>query len=177
VNHPRPFPAPVVIDPDPDPAREPPLDRLPVGAQVYVVDGDFAVARGLESMLRAYRLRVRTFPSAEGLLAALEGDPAAGTEGPTAEPAPADAAPVCLITELGLPGMSGLDLITRLRRRGSRLPVIVMANRTDVSSAVAAMRAGALDYLEKPFSQQRLLARVAEALSGHGVRQEGAAFV
>lgn len=131
--------------------------RFPAGACVYVVDGDFAVARGLESMLRAYDLSVRTFPSAEALLAA---------EGVGSAEAPEKCAiPACLITELGLPGMSGLDLLQWLRRGGSRVPVIIMANRTDVHAAVEAMRAGALDYLEKPFSQERLLERIGEALS------------
>ncbi|HAZ61517.1 MAG TPA: hypothetical protein DCY89_08095 [Gammaproteobacteria bacterium] len=160
------------------PALEAGLERLPDGARVYVVDGDFGVARGLESMLRAYHLSVRTFPSAEGLLAAL-GEAAAGVEVAEAvtvesEATTAEGAPVCLITELGLPGMSGLELLERLRRRGSRLPVIVMANRTDVQAAVEVMRAGALDYLEKPFSQHRLLERVGEALCGRPVESERA---
>lgn len=147
------------------------LPRLPAGARVYVVDGDFAVARGLESMLRAYRLSVRTFPSAEGLLAAL-GDIGPGTslEGAATQATPGAALgeiPACLITELGLPGMSGLELLQRLRHRGLRVPIIVMANRTDVHAAVETMRAGALDYLEKPFCQDRLLERVGEALRGH----------
>jgi len=158
------------------PSLEAGLERLPYGARVYVVDGDFGVARGLESMLRAYHLSVRTFPSAEGLLAAL-GEAAAGVaEAVTveSEATTTEGAPVCLITELGLPGMSGLELLERLRRRGSRLPVIVMANRTDVQAAVEVMRAGALDYLEKPFSQHRLLERVGEALCGHPVESERA---
>jgi FixJ family two-component response regulator len=135
------------------------LAQLPEGARVYVIDGDFAVARGLESMLRAYRLRVTTFPSAEGALAAMVAE--------ESYPVAAREAPDCLITELGLPGMSGLDLLQRLRTVGHRVPVILMANRTDVHAAVEAMRAGALDYLEKPFSQDRLLERVGEALCGN----------
>jgi FixJ family two-component response regulator len=125
---------------------------IPVNGLVFVVDGDVAVASGLESMLRAYRLDVRTFPSAEALLDSM------------ALTAPGSRSPSCLITELGLPGISGLKLLQQLREGGQRLPVILIANHTDVQSAVQAMRAGALDFLEKPFSQELLLDRVGEAL-------------
>ncbi len=64
------------------------------------------------------------------------------------------------VVDLGLPGLSGMDLIRRLRRQGNRLPIIVLTARTDVESVVAAMEAGADDYLKKPIYAEELFAHI-----------------
>lgn len=114
---------------------------------VYIVDDDPAIRESLELMLQANHLRSQSFPDAVSFLEAY-------TPG----------GPECLIVDVRLPGMSGLDLQERLRRRGHTLPVIVMTAHGDVPMAVRAMKAGALDFIEKPFSSRRLLRRVNEAL-------------
>lgn len=115
---------------------------------VYVVDADAAVREGLSALLAENRVTVRTFASAEAFLAEL---PAADRG--------------CLIVEVHLPGMDGLELLERLRARGRRLPVIVLASCSDVPTAVRAMRSGALDFIDKPFIDRVLLNRVRQALA------------
>lgn len=115
---------------------------------VYVVDADAAVREGLSALLAENRVTVRTFASAEEFLA----------ESPAADRG-------CLIVEVHLPGMDGLELLERLRARGMRLPVIVLASCSDVPTAVRAMRSGALDFIDKPFIDRVLLNRVRQALA------------
>ena len=125
------------------------LDRMtgmPVPT-VYVVDGDRGVRDGLQSLLGTLGVRVVTFPSAEELLSRLE-------QGP----------PQCIITEVQLPGMSGLDLQRQLRVATIDVPVIVLAADADVPMAVRAMQLGAIDFIEKPFIDRSVVARVREAL-------------
>lgn len=115
---------------------------------VYLLDADAGVRNGLRAMLHSHGYRVACYDSAETFLAAR-------TEQSNA----------CMLTEIKLPGLSGIELLERLRGEGRALPVIVMAAQGSVSAAVSAMRAGALDFLEKPFSQRQLLERIAEALA------------
>lgn len=114
---------------------------------VFIVDADAAVAAALSSMLRTYAIDVYTYHSAEEFLAGYT---------------PAENA--CLVAELDLPGLSGIELLERLRAMHSSLPVIITASSADVPEAVEAMRAGAVDFMEKPYSQERLLQRLGEAL-------------
>ena len=120
---------------------------------VYLVDGDSAVRDSLNSLLSLHGFTVEAYGSAAELL-----------DGPS----PADNA--CLVTEVQLPDMSGLELLERLRRRGLELPVIFIATRSDVPTAVRAIRSGAVDFLEKPFLDQALLQRVCELLEAGGRR-------
>lgn len=99
-------------------------------------------------MLQTLDLGVQGFTSAEEFLQTVDG----GT-------------PDCLITEVHLPGMTGIDLQKHLKERGIHLPVIVLATNADVPVAVRAMHLGALDFIEKPFIDRVVVARVKEALA------------
>jgi two-component system response regulator FixJ len=79
-----------------------------------------------------------------------------------------------VVTDLYMPGMSGLELQAELRRRGIELPLIMMSAQGKIDSAVQAMRDGAIDFLEKPFEPQRLLERVAGAVAVSCEAQRGA---
>ena len=117
---------------------------------VYVIDDDLAVRDSIQFLLESAGLQARTFPSAAAFLAACD---------PCVEPMPG-----CLVVDLRLPGISGLELQEELRRRGLDLPAIVITGHGDVPAAVRAMKAGAVDFIEKPFNDQQLLDRIREAL-------------
>ena len=125
----------------------PPLERI-----VHVVDDDDAVRDSLVFLLGAAGLAARPWPSAEALLSGLT---------------PTSAG--CVLTDVRMPGLSGLDLLRRLRATHPRLPVVVMTGHGDVSLAVDAMKAGAADFIEKPFDDEVLVATLSEAL---GLAQE-----
>ena len=114
---------------------------------VYVLETDSAVRDGLRAMLSSHGYEVTSFDSAEDFLAS--------------EPC---AHPACILTEIDLPGLGAIELLQRLKGDNRPIPMIVMASRSKVSTAVNAMRAGAVDFLEKPFSQTRLLERIHELL-------------
>ena len=129
---------------------------MPEQAQVVVIDDDEGVLDSLGVLLAAEGFRVATYGSARAFL-----------EGQTAGP------PGCLVTDVRMPDMDGLELIAELRRRGPLPPVIVITGHGDVPMAVRAMKLGARDFVEKPFEPDVLVAGVQEALaSGAG---EGAA--
>jgi two-component system response regulator FixJ len=115
-------------------------------ATVHVVDDDEAVRDALQFALETEGLRARTYPSAQALL--------------TADLPPAG----CVLTDFQMPDVDGLELQTRLAERGVRLPVIVMTGHADVPVAVRAMKAGAVDFLEKPFEDGELMGAVRAAL-------------
>jgi two-component system response regulator FixJ len=114
---------------------------------VFVVDDDKAVRESLRWLLESVNLRVETFANADAFLERY-----------------VDPAPGCLVVDVRLPGMSGLDLQQVLRQRDVRVPVIVITGHGDVPVAVRAMKAGAIDFIEKPFSDQTLLDRVRFAM-------------
>ena len=122
-------------------------------ACVHVVDDEPALRDSLEFLLAGAGYQVRTYPSAE-TFSVTAGSRAAG----------------CVLTDLRLSGSSGLDLIRSMSAQGSDLPVIVMTGHGDLASASEALRDGAADFLEKPFTEERLLGSVADALAGPGVR-------
>jgi two-component system response regulator FixJ len=115
---------------------------------VHVIDDDEAVRQSLEFLLRSARFDVRSYDSAVAFLKAL---PAGGSG--------------CIITDVRMPDMSGIDLLRRLKDAGSALPVIVITGHGDVPLAVEAMKIGAADFLEKPFDDEALLASVRAALN------------
>jgi FixJ family two-component response regulator len=117
-------------------------------ATVYVVDADAAVRDGLHSLLRLLEFNVKSFSSAEEILAE-----------------PALASHACIVTEIHLPGMNGLELQEELKARGIDLPIIVLAGRGDVALAVRALRGGAADFIEKPFVDRILTRRIREVLA------------
>lgn len=117
-------------------------------ATIHIVEQDPAVAKGLCMLFRALDASVKTYPDAETFLDA----PPGSDQG-------------CLIIEMNLPGMDGLALLDRLRAEGVSLPAIMLSSKSDIATAVEAMRAGAFDFLEKPFIDRVLLERVREALT------------
>lgn len=115
---------------------------------VYVVDDDAGVRESIGTLLRSRGLAMEIFPDAASFLQAY----APGRHG-------------CLVVDVRLPGMSGLDLQRRLQALGEMLPVIVMSGHADVPMAARAMKAGAVDFIEKPFPPRRLLEGVENALA------------
>lgn len=116
---------------------------------VCIVDDDPAVRRGLARSIRSARLQVEVFPSAKAFLDRLPGD---GDR------------PLCLVLDVQMPGLSGLDLQAELARTGRGIPIVFITGHGDVPSTVQAMKGGAIDFLEKPFDQQDLLASIHRAL-------------
>jgi two-component system response regulator FixJ len=114
---------------------------------VHVIDDDDAVRDSLSFLLRTADIAVATYPSATQFLEKLTRD----IEG-------------CVITDVRMPDMSGLDLLRRLRASSCNIPVIVMTGHGDIQLAVEAMKAGALDFLEKPFDDERVLGAVRAAM-------------
>lgn len=114
---------------------------------VHVIDDDDAVRDSVAFLLRSAKIDVRTYESATAFLDATT---TAGTG--------------CVITDVRMPGMSGVDLLRQLRARGSAMPVIVITGHGDIQLAVEAMKSGAADFLEKPFDDEVLLSSVKAAL-------------
>ncbi|MGQ9367825.1 response regulator transcription factor [Azospirillum sp. ST 5-10] len=114
---------------------------------VYVVDDDPAMRHSLAWLVGSLGVPVETFASGEEFLRAVPPD-----------------RPGCLVTDVRMPGMSGLELQDTLARAGSLLAVVVITGHADVPMAARAFRAGAVDFVEKPFNDQMLLDRVHEAL-------------
>jgi FixJ family two-component response regulator len=121
-----------------------PHDAPPV---VGVIDPDPVARNGLRTLLHGLGIDVSTFDTAESYLLAANGRHV-----------------TCLIVELLLPGMSGLELLRRLRSAGSDVPVILLADESDVPTAVAAIREGATDFIEKPYVDVAVLKQVQKLL-------------
>ena len=122
-------------------------DQALIARTVYVVDDDPAMRHSLAWLIGALGVPVEAFASAEEFLRAARPDH-----------------PGCLVTDVRMPGMSGLELQDTLARTGSVLAVVVITGHADVPMAGRAFRAGAVDFIEKPFNDQLLLDRVHEAL-------------
>jgi two-component system response regulator FixJ len=120
---------------------------MPPEPTVFVVDDDRAMRDSLRWLLESVGLTVRTYSTAAAFLREYE-----------------PAQPGCLVLDVRMPGMSGLDLQAELVRRGAGLPTIVVTGHAEVPMAVRAVKAGAVDFIEKPFSDQHLLDRVRQAL-------------
>ena len=117
-------------------------------ASVYIVDDDEAVRSSVRFLIRSVGLQAQAFASAQEFLGAY--DPRQ---------------PGCLLLDVRMPGMSGLDLQQELNRRGATIPVVFITGHGDVPMAVEAMQQGAFDFLQKPFRDQDLLDRVQRALA------------
>ncbi|MFO0996714.1 MAG: response regulator FixJ [Alphaproteobacteria bacterium] len=113
---------------------------------IHVVDDDDAVRDSLEIMLSAHGFAVKAYKSGEDFLAALN----AHMEG-------------CVVLDVSMPGVSGFEVQQRLE--GSGLPVIIVTGHGDVPSAVKAMKAGAVDFVEKPFADEVILEAIGRALA------------
>src|SRR5260221_130466 len=121
---------------------------MPADIDTHVIDDDEAVRESIAFLLRSARLTVKTYDSAAAFL---EVAPTIGWG--------------CIITDVRMPGLSGIDLLRRLEELPIRLPVIVITGHGDVPLAVEAMKFGAVDFLEKPFDDDVLLASVRSALN------------
>jgi len=114
---------------------------------VFVIDDDESMRRALERLLRSVGLQVETFSAASDFIGRALPD-----------------RPACVILDLRLPGQSGLDVQESLARAGREIPIIFISGYADVPSSVRALKAGAFDFLQKPFSDQQLLDVIHEAL-------------
>jgi two-component system, LuxR family, response regulator FixJ len=128
------------------------------GQTVYVVDDDDALRDSLDFLLAAAGFTVEVFESASGFLGAL-----------------ARARVGCLITDIRMPDMDGLELLRRVKRDRPWLPVIMMTGHGDVPLAVEAMKLGANDFVEKPFEDQRLIDTIRAAMASAADALEGEA--
>jgi len=115
---------------------------------VFVVDDDEAICRSLGLLIEDIGLKAQTFTSAQHFLSAY--DPAQ---------------PGCLVLDVRMSGMSGLELQNRLNELEIRIPTIIMTGHGDVPMAVEAMKAGALDFVEKPFRDQVMLDSIQKAVA------------
>jgi FixJ family two-component response regulator len=114
---------------------------------VFVVDDDAAMRRSLEDLIRSVGLDVEGFPSAQEFLRRKRPD-----------------VPGCLVLDVRLPGLSGLDLQKRMMEAGLELPIVFITGHGDIAMTVKAMKAGAVEFLTKPFRDQDLLDAIQQAL-------------
>jgi FixJ family two-component response regulator len=117
------------------------------GCTVHVIDDDLSVRCAVGRLLRSHDQRVQTYPSAREFLTQQ-----------------LDSHPACVVLDLQMPGMSGLDLQEMLTRRHESLSIVFISGHADVPDSVRAMKAGAVDFLTKPFDECQLLAAVDAAL-------------
>jgi FixJ family two-component response regulator len=124
---------------------------------VFVVDDDAAVRKSLERLLKSAGYHTESFASAEKFLERWEGDPVPG----------------CVLLDILMPGLDGLQLQQKLQRSTHGIPIIFITGHGDIPSSVAAMKAGAVDFFPKPFKDQDLLKAVCEAIErDHQQRSE-----
>jgi len=135
--------------PESTPQSAPPLDPQKTST-VFVVDDDAAVREATRDLLRENGYAVEVFSDGEAFLRA-------------------DHSQGCLLVDARMPGMTGFELIERLQADGCALPIIMITGSGDVPTAVAAMKAGAVDFIEKPIGHVELLASIARALDRSGV--------
>jgi FixJ family two-component response regulator len=124
------------------------------GPTVFLVDDDAGMLKSLAAVMEVNSLPARTYPSAEAFLA--DYDPRR---------------PGCLVLDVRMPGMSGVELLERLRAGRVDLPVIVITGHGDVPTAVRSMKLGAIEFLEKPVDPRALLEKVREALERDEARR------
>ncbi len=116
-------------------------------ALVFVIDDDAAMRRSLENLIRSVGLRVEAFASAQEFLSSNRED-----------------VPGCLVLDVRLPGLSGLDLQKRMTEADIEIPIIFITGHGDIPMSVQAMKAGAVEFLSKPFRDQELLDAIQQAL-------------
>lgn len=115
---------------------------------VYIIDDDESARDSLEFLLDVAEIRVCSFTSADAFLKSAP--PLSGA---------------CVVTDVRMPGTSGVELAERLKKRDDSVPVIVITGHADVPLAIQAMKAGAADFIEKPFDDEVLLAAIRKAMS------------
>lgn len=128
---------------------------MTTSAVIHLIDDDDGVRQSLAFSLTTAGLAVRTYESAVAFLAALPG-----------------MQPGCVVSDVRMPGMDGLELQRRLNERTVNLPVIIMTGHGDVRLAVEAMKAGAIDFIEKPFDDDVLLVAIRNAIESYNKIEE-----
>jgi two-component system, LuxR family, response regulator FixJ len=126
---------------------------MATGSKVYIVDDDEAVRDSLQALLEAKGYAVEAFGSAEAFLAGFK-----------------PGGPACALVDVRMPGMDGLTLLGRVKQSGMAVPIIVVTGHGDIPLAVRAMRDGAVDFIEKPYSNEAILDLVRRA---HETAQAG----
>src|SRR4029077_17205647 len=119
-------------------------------SQIYVVDDDVSVREAVGSLIRSAGLRVRTFGSAQGMLASLQRE-----------------LPSCLVLDIQLPDINGFELQQELATKDIQIPIIFLTGHGDIPMSVRAIKAGALEFLTKPFDDEYLLETIREAIARH----------
>lgn len=117
-------------------------------ATVFIVDDDSGVRRSLRMLMKSVGLPCETYESAKEFLESFE-----------------PSRPGCLVLDIRMPGMSGLDLQERLAALKAEIPIVFMTAHGDVPMAVTAMKAGAVDFIQKPFRDQDMIDRIQNALA------------
>jgi FixJ family two-component response regulator len=136
----------------------PQTSASPLPPTVVIVDDETAVRESLDSLLRSVGLRTLLFASPAELLRASVPD-----------------GPGCLVLDVRLPGTSGLDFQDQLSKNGIELPIVFMTGHGDIPMSVRAMKAGAVDFLSKPFRDQDMLDAVSAAIERDTLRRSHAA--
>jgi len=124
------------------------------GALVYVVDDDQSAREGVAGLIRSAGLKARTFASAQEFLAT-----------------PRPNVPGCLVLDVNLPGLSGLDLQQELAKSGDQIPIIFLTGHGDIPMTVRAVKAGAVDFLTKPFDDEDLLNAIRQCITSDGKQE------
>ena len=119
-------------------------------ATVFVVDDDASIREALAGLIRSVGLKVETYASAQEFLAR-----------------PPPDVPGCLVLDVSLPGLSGLDLQAKMAEIDLEIPIVFITGHGDVPTSVRAMKAGALEFLTKPFSDRDLLDAITQAIERH----------
>ena len=126
---------------------------------VHIIDDDDSVRLMLDSLLRSVRFNVRTFSSTQEFLKA-----------------DSLGAPGCIVLDIRLPGINGLDFQEQLQELGIRLPVVLMTGHADIPMSVRGMKAGAVDFLPKPFRDQDMIDAVTTAINRDRMRRTNEAW-
>jgi FixJ family two-component response regulator len=134
------------------------LQKEPPGPVVFVVDDDLSMREALIDLFRSMKLEAEAFDSATSFLETANFN-----------------RPGCILLDVRLPGVSGLDFQTQLERIGSKMPIIFMTGFGDIPMSVRAMKAGAVDFLTKPFRDQDILDAVGAAMERDAVRRRQSA--
>jgi len=115
---------------------------------IALIEDDEAALDSLRRLIEGREMTVRGFASAEAFLAGLDG-----------------CKPACVVSDVRMPGMSGLDLQRALKAQGKDMPVILITGHGDIAMAVTAMKEGAFDFIEKPYDAEYLIGRIEKALA------------
>lgn len=120
---------------------------------IALIEDDEAILHSLGMLLESRGMPVRCYRAAEEFLERLDDEP-----------------PSCVVTDIRMPGLSGLDLHAELKKRDAAVPVILITGHGDIAMAVKAIKDGAYDFIEKPFDEERLVASIAAGIE-HGIRE------